>query len=515
MLPSLSLPLRGALRLLVAFAAVLAGFAVNASTASAAGCDRVAALNGSDGAAGSADAPFRSAQKLVDALSPGQTGCLRGGVFAEQLRFSRGGVAGAPVTLQSYPGERATLLGRLYVPDAANHVAVQNLDLDGSAAPKCDADSTCTILPSPVVAGDDVTFRGNDVTNRHTAICFSLGPGSWGRAERTTIEGNRIHDCGRLPRTNHDHGIYVEHATDTAIVGNTIYGNSDRGVQLYPDAQRTVVRGNIIYGNGQGILFAGDEGLASHDTRVTHNVVVNSTVRYNVESWYPDGNPIGRNNLVEKNCIAGGARDHDNHGSAPEVGFTTRNNLAVVPRFADARNADFRIADGDPCKAVLAGADVPSATPAQPSAAAQSPSPSTQSPSAPTQAPAAPVTRPGGGDRPAAPSKRRTKKRLRVTLKTRVARKRRSPRARVGISGRVLNDGLRAASANGARRPTRVLVKVRTKAGWRTLGKAKLRGSRQSFRLVGKLRLKRSQSKIRMRVTLPGRGTSAVVQRRV
>ena len=50
--------------------------------------------------------------------------------------------------------------------DQANNVVFQQLDLDGYNRAR---------LPSPTVNGDNVVFRDNDVTNRHTSICFLLG----------------------------------------------------------------------------------------------------------------------------------------------------------------------------------------------------------------------------------------------------------------------------------------------------------------------------------------------------
>ena len=41
------------------------------------------------------------------------------------------------------------------------------------------------------------------------------------------------------------------------IRDNWIYDNADRGVQLYPDADGTVVTGNVIDGNGEGVIFGG------------------------------------------------------------------------------------------------------------------------------------------------------------------------------------------------------------------------------------------------------------------
>ncbi len=53
------------------------------------------------------------------------------------------------------------------------------------------------------------------------------------------IKDNKIHDCGRLPRTNREHGIYLGKSRRATIRGNWLWNNADRGVQLYPDAQRT------------------------------------------------------------------------------------------------------------------------------------------------------------------------------------------------------------------------------------------------------------------------------------
>jgi len=250
----------------------------------AATCDRVAAAYGSDSAPGTEAAPFATPQRLASSLGAGQTGCLRAGKYIQNVKVAKGGTSGAPLTIRSYPDERATVSGRLVVADTANFVRIEGLNLDGSRAPACPTGSTCKILPSPTVNGDDVTFRYNDVTNHNTGICFVLGVPGYGRAERTLLEENRIHGCGRSPSGNYDHGVYVEYAADARIERNTIFDNVDRGVQLYPDAQRTVIRDNVIDGNGEGIIFSGDGGTTSNDSVVEGNAITNSRLRYNVES---------------------------------------------------------------------------------------------------------------------------------------------------------------------------------------------------------------------------------------
>jgi hypothetical protein len=324
---------------------LLVALAASAAPALAAGCTKVASPSGSDSAAGSDSQPFRTAQKLVDALGAGDTGCLRAGTYSGNVKFSRSGEAGSPITITSYPAERATIAGKLWVTDSANFVTVASLDLDGRNAAN---------LPSPAVNGDDVTFTADDVTNYNTTICFNLGPTTYGRAYRTLIENSRIHNCGALPATNFDHGIYVEHTTDVQIVDNLIYDNADRGIQLYPDAQSTYIARNVIDGNGEGVLIGGgseDFGpQASSDNVVEQNIITFSNQRSNVESHW--GSPlVGERNTVRNNCVFGGARDDQNHGlSAANGGFTASNNLLADPGFVNRAAKNFSLRSDSPCR---------------------------------------------------------------------------------------------------------------------------------------------------------------------
>jgi parallel beta-helix repeat protein len=309
-------------------AAAVAATGVGASPAAAwTACDQVATPGPG------------AAQRLVDSLDTGQTGCLRGGLYEGNVKVSRPGVM-----LTRYGAEKAIVKGRFWVAEGADGVTVQGLHLDGTNA---------AILPSPTINADDVTFRRNDVTNDHSAICFSLGHQDWGRAERTVIEFNRIHDCGRLPATNHDHGIYVNSSTGAVIRGNWIYDNADRGIQLYPDAQNTTITGNVIDGNGQGIIFSGEGGVASSGNLVEGNVIANSKLRNNVESWYPRGNPIGHDNVVRNNCVKGGAYDEGDGGIGDQVGFRVMSTVRTRPAFNDRSAKDFRLIPGSTCRNLL------------------------------------------------------------------------------------------------------------------------------------------------------------------
>jgi parallel beta-helix repeat protein len=288
--------------------------------------------------------PGGSPQALVNKLVPGQTGCLRKGTYDGDP------VSGAPtgyrettilkpnIVLRSYPGERATLLGRLVLSAAADQVKVEDLNLSGTNP---------LLAPSPTIDSTGAVLRDNKITNHHTAVCVLLGDYAFGRAEQILIEGNVIHDCGVMPALNHNHGIYVSWAIGTVIRSNVIYGNADRGIQLFPDATGTKILGNVISGNGQGVIFGGDEAHASTGTLVRNNVIANSTVRFNVESSW--GGPVGFGNRVTHNCLwspltshYGGTPTHSGVQD-PQIGFSTSGNLVANPRISRLRSGKPRI----------------------------------------------------------------------------------------------------------------------------------------------------------------------------
>ncbi len=346
-------------RLLPALAAALTMAALPAPAAAATTCDYVAAPGGSDNAAGTAAAPFATPGRLATKLDAGQTGCVRGDVKGSMW------VEADRATITSEPGQRGRLIGQVVIDPDAEGVTVSDLDLDATGLNK----------PSPIILGDDATIARNDITNNQTPIlCLLIGAkghDSGALAERTRIEGNRIHDCG--VSDNHRHGIYVEHARDTKIIGNEIFDNADRGIQLYPDAQNTVISGNVIDGNGQGIIISGLGDHPASGTRIHHNVITNARLRAGVESWFPD--TMGRDNVVEQNCVFGGKRQIDTGNG----GFVARDNLTVDPLYVNREADDFRLQPGSPCAALLAAGraevDLPVVPAASKPAAALQPAP--------------------------------------------------------------------------------------------------------------------------------------------
>ena len=326
--------------LAVLAAATLAATSLDPGRASAAtGCDRVVAANGSDSASGTLASPYATPQKLISSLQSGQTGCFREGTYT----FAEMNVNKVGLTFAPYGSEVVTLKGSIKIPPTGAGAVIEGMKLNG-------AGGLSNI--GPRIYADRVVLRDNEITNANTAICVTVSRYYDQPAPRgVVIERNLVHDCGAMPRTNKQHGVYLSEARETVIRDNWIYDNADRGVQMYPDAQDTTVRGNVINNNGEGVNFSGSGSSTSNGNVVKNNVIANSKDSYNAYSG-SDG-PVARGNVMRNNCVfASNAEDwyNDNGGiETPSRNFATSSNLTAPPRFVDPGSDDLELAPNSSC----------------------------------------------------------------------------------------------------------------------------------------------------------------------
>jgi hypothetical protein len=277
---------------------------------------------------GSAQAPFRTVGKLLAALSNGQTGCLEEGTFVEDVTFPKGGSGSAPITLAAAPGAHPVLKGVLTIPDTTDNIAITGLTLDGATAAKS---------ASPLIRGDRVALRGNEITNAG-ADCITLGDQTFGPAKTASIEGNRIHGCVA--------GIVGRVAESSLVANNFIYDNTGDGVSLFPNGDSITIERNIIDGNAHGVLFGSDGKVVSINDNVRFNVISNSTVGFNVYSAFPAA--VGTGNNANQNCLWMGKKGDV---ATPPKGFSVKDNVTADPMYVDRAAKNFALAPTSPCLA--------------------------------------------------------------------------------------------------------------------------------------------------------------------
>lgn len=323
---------------------------MNISTHPTRACSRFAAPDGRDSHRGTKERPFRTAQRLVDSLRPGQTGCLRGGMYSVAgdddfvVRLDHGGRAGAPITLQTFPGERATLVGNIEVSKGSDYVTLSRLRIEGTGG-----SNTIKIYAA------HITLEDSDITNAWRGwSCLLLGSDSYGVAVWPIVRGNRFHECGSPADGNQDHGIYAQSVVDGRIIGNVFWNSAAYAIQLYPNAQRTRVEFNVIDGGAPsvrgGVIFAGDSSSASSGNVVDRNVIAYA-MTYNIAAdWHET---VGTGNIAARNCLWGGTEGNIETSAG---GFRAYANVVANPEFRNRQSRDYRLRPGSRCRRVI-GAD--------------------------------------------------------------------------------------------------------------------------------------------------------------
>jgi chitodextrinase len=305
---------------------------------STAECDKVAAPDGSDSGLGTLASPFRTAQQLANSLATGQIGCLRGGTYSGSSGYVLD-PRNSGVTIRSYPGERAKLLGIVNVRNGVNGVVLSQLDIEGTGS-----------VNTVKIYAADVVVEDSDITNGwRGGSCMILGSNSGaGQALRVVVRRNRFHECGNPASDNKDHSIYASNVREGLIENNVFWNHTARAVQLYPNANSTRVSHNVIYGGPPsirgGIVIGSSTSHTSNNNVVENNVIAYATYWNIYTNW--EG-AVGSGNVIRGNCVWAGASGNIEVDPAVSIA----DNVVADPLFVNMAAHDYRLGSGTACLA--------------------------------------------------------------------------------------------------------------------------------------------------------------------
>jgi hypothetical protein len=181
------------------------------STSTPSGSTFYVSPTGSDSAAGSSSAPWRTIQKAAGTLKAGQTAIVSAGNYGERVSIANSGTLTAPITLQVASGADVKLLG---------------FDLTGN---------------NWVLSGFDISTQTNGSEG--------YGIHVYGSAAHDTIQNNYIHELCH-------EGIFMESGVSyISVLNDRIWAAEMAGVQV--DGMHDLVQGTEVWGTQQYPVDAG------------------------------------------------------------------------------------------------------------------------------------------------------------------------------------------------------------------------------------------------------------------
>ena len=211
---------------------------------------------GNDAGSGRINAPWRTVQKSVERLRPGQTLYLRAGLYREYIEIRSAGAVQRPISIAGYPGEKAVLEGAglnwkygITLFGAASHIILQNLtvrNFDGFGIVGWDKTDDITLrdiqlnkVGTPVkfaAAGDKSIIRAgiyieNLTASDYTYAGMDFGPGA---VSDVTIRNVTLNGTVGGNETAID-GIAVEQGNRIYVEKAKVVGHPGDGIDLKAD----------------------------------------------------------------------------------------------------------------------------------------------------------------------------------------------------------------------------------------------------------------------------------------
>lgn len=328
----------------------------------------IVATNGSDANPGTLARPCKTIQcALNKAKIPGDIVSVRAGSYRGSVTLKYPGVQGKPITLRSYPGERAVIdQGPDLETTKSSGLQVAIKHVDGLLKP----------IGWLVVENLDIArgYNGININNaydvviRKCTIRNSWNQGILGNGLRVTITQNTIASNGYMFGTDENlrsiytHGVYM-YGTYIKITNNIIRSNNGFGVHAagsyYPKwhaGPSYAYARNWIIANNTFAFQRNRGGLAIWQAGATDNTIINNLFYDNSNQMNaPNGIEFlgaGSGNILRNNLFYSSksrlAISESRSGSYTPRDAPSANLLQINPRFRNASAYDFHLLSGSP-----------------------------------------------------------------------------------------------------------------------------------------------------------------------
>lgn len=204
------------------------------------------ATSGNDKNAGVEESkPFRTIQRGIDVVRPGDTLLVRSGVYRETLNIKKSGTATNPIVIAAYNNESPIIDGKeerigkaggLVTIGKSDYLTFKGFELRHSGG-----------RGIRVQGSSHITLEDCNVHECQSGGVFANGN------QYLTMVGCKVHHCaskflsvgGRAFTV----AVFIRRCQNTTIEDNHIYENSGEGISIDRGSQRAIVRRNICYDN--------------------------------------------------------------------------------------------------------------------------------------------------------------------------------------------------------------------------------------------------------------------------
>lgn len=232
------------------------------------------ATTGNDGNAGTSSAPFKTIQKGLNTVQPGDTCTIRGGTYNEALVLVQSGTSSAPITIQNYTGETVTInsgTSKAVRTNGRKHYYTFNglrIISTHTVYDSYGADYSLDFQDGIWDGNTDPTGGNNGFIIRN---CYIEG------AIRIYGHNVLVENCELNGKSLWGNGIWECYAPshDNIYRKNTIYGYSSRGIWSMQYTSNVLIANNIIHDSGNMGIDCDGAGHPVYYSTVRNNTIYN------------------------------------------------------------------------------------------------------------------------------------------------------------------------------------------------------------------------------------------------
>jgi hypothetical protein len=313
--------------LLTASVAVLlaAAGAASATTTPATTYNYYVSPTGSDSAAGTKTAPFKTLARAAQVATKASTTVwVAPGTYTGGVKTTASGTASSRIYWVSttkwgakvVPGSTANIWD-----NRGNYVSIIGFDFDGSSKP--------TVTHGVYTGGSYTMIQDNHVHNiAKSATCNSaggsaIGTDSYYNGVWDDVVSNTVHDIGPAG-CKYIQGIYV--STSGTVKNNLVYRVGEAAIHLWHDANHVTITNNTVTTSHYGVIVGG--GNFYHSSTGDDYTVVNNNIFMDNGYGISEQGTTGTHNSYSNNLVTGNGTN-----ISLRNGLTAKNTVSSNPLF--------------------------------------------------------------------------------------------------------------------------------------------------------------------------------------